>query len=164
MAAKPCQLVLIKRFPREEELRAKYPPEYCAGLDKHWVAFQSNAMLFNKSDVRREVMPQLPQQTQHYIRDKGQIVETVFEMVELIEKKSFGVFVVRLTSVEEGVSVYDYVSFWREGDEAGEDSFWYTRNPSEAKLFDLNLKNEILTKMNGADPIGKLEAQELFTQ
>lgn len=158
MATKPCQLVLIKRYPLDPKLRKDYATEYCAGFERNWVHYQSNAVLFNRSDVKRDVLPDLPTMPRHQIVVNGAIVETVFEMVELIEKKSFG-WIIFNQFPDGGKQYLRQIT----PDDLNQKYHWFN-SPFNTTLMDVDEKNAVLTKLREEFPESKFDAQELFTQ
>ncbi|MDR3392415.1 MAG: hypothetical protein P4L77_11860 [Sulfuriferula sp.] len=157
MAVKPCQLVLIKRYPLDPKLRKDYEAEYCAGFEKNWVHFQSNAVLFNRSDVKRDVLPDLPNMPRHQIVVNGLMVETAFEMVELIEKKHFG-WVIK----QEANESY-YLNQFCPGS-SDDNLYTFIKGPSQALLLDTELKDTIMEGLAKVHPDERFKAVELFTQ
>lgn len=162
MAVKPCQLVLIKRYPLDPKLRKDYEDEYCAGFERNWVHYQSNAMLFNRSDVKRDVLPELPKMPRHQILVNGLIVETAFEMVELIEKKSFGFLIKQITGTAGNEKEYYLNEVHPE--EVPIDRYSFVENPIQAMIFDAVLRDSILADCREQWPDLKFDYKELFTQ
>lgn len=157
MAVKPCQLVLIKRYPLDPKLRKEYVDEYCAGFEKNWVHYQSNAMLFNRSDVKRDVLPDLPKMPRHQIIVNGLIVETAFEMVELIEKKSFGWVIAHLAD-----ETYYLNQF--HPDRTDQERYTFVLGQRQAIVLDDELKTTIMEDLVKVNPAERFKAVELFTQ
>lgn len=161
MAVKPCQLVLIKRYPLDPKLRKDYEDEYCAGFEKNWVHYQSNAVLFNRSDVKRDVLPDLPKMPRHQIVVNGLMVETAFEMVELIEKKHFG-WIIKRPYIERKETKYQYLAGVSSMPEI--EALRWEHFPTKAAILSTEEKDRYLIVLNQAFTKDKHEAQELFTQ
>ena len=164
MAAKPCKLVILKRFPKDPELQKTYPPEYWAGYNAPsawaWKKYQSNGSLFNKSDLKRDVMYGIEERTSMQIMIDGEPIETLFEMVELIEKNSFGWIIYQQFPDSGRVYLASILPDYPETD----GKYRWLNSRHNAMLFPDDLKTVVLTKLREMWPASKFEAQELFTQ
>lgn len=167
MAHKPCELVLIKRYPQDETLRLAYEPDYYVAHFRpigegnyDWVKFQSNATLFNKRDARRDLLPHLSSVAQHQIIVNHHCIPSTFELVEFIERKHFGWVIYRVS----GEGEQQYLSdVWPDAFPPHEQYRWVSSEHT-ATILDTDSKNAELAKLRERYPALKFEAQELFTQ
>lgn len=170
---KACRLVLLKRYPADRSLRKEYEPEYWAGPGVHpqWVHFQSNAALFNKSDLKRDVVDKMSelvkadQSMQIWYTDVWH--DTVYEMVELIEKKSIGWVILRRCSVHESAQRDAKFTIRIASIPTGnlnEDHYAYQDQLGRV-IFDTEMKNfylERLVDLDGSPEDRSIFAKELF--
>ncbi len=165
MAIKPCELVLLKRYPKNEMLRQNFPDQYCSSTKGVWVQLRSNAMLFNKGDLKRDVLRNSHTlDAYRIIGYDGKSIETEFEMVELMEKKSFG-FIIRRPAGKsaEGVELFQHLKLqWAENSVDYERS--WLNSPHNADLFDREMVITMLVKVQETFPDSKFEAKELFIE
>lgn len=92
MGIKPCQLAILRRRPEDPDLFNDYPDEYWAGSDapSEWVTLRSNAMLLNKPDIERALRKNDLDILKMMIQSTGGLVKTQFDVIALMEKRSFG--------------------------------------------------------------------------
>lgn len=102
MTIKPCQLAILRRRPEDPDLFNNYPDEYWAGPNaaSEWVALRSNAMLLNKPDIERALRKNDLDILKMMIQNSGGLVKTQFDVIDLIEKKSFGWMIRKYDEVE----------------------------------------------------------------
>jgi hypothetical protein len=113
MAVKPCRLAILKRYPDPEHVdlfQDPAPAQYYDQINDHWVTYKSNATLFNKTDLKRDFLEDVAMFQKHQIKlEDGQIVPTVLEMEELIEKKVMGYLIRQHTPTSDGKSLTRYL-------------------------------------------------------
>lgn len=162
---KPCRLVLLKRKVANPDMMTQgCPQEYWAGRNApggEWVAIKSNAALLNKSDAKRDLLenPQFVENNQIYYC--GVYHETEFELVELIEKKSFGFLLKRLSLTEPLTEEFITKVHFDIEDEMPT-YFWGNKN--EAMIFTALQKDNNLEYLGKAYPNQQFGYQELFTE
>lgn len=100
---KPCKLAILKRSVAEPSiLTMDCQPEYWVGSEcspvakDGWVLLQSNAQLLNRRDAQRDLLENEEFKNKNRICYADVYHETKFELVELIEKKSFGFIIKRI--------------------------------------------------------------------
>lgn len=160
---KPCRLVLLKRrIANPDMMTAECREEYWAGRNApggEWVEIKSNAALLNKSDAKRDLLenPQFVENNQIYYCDVFH--ETEFELVDLVEKKTFG-WIIKCNYPSDqliggyltGIEYFGDVPKCHWGD------------PLSAVVFTTEQKKNNLELMQKYLPNEKFEAIELFTE
>lgn len=161
---KPCRLVLLKRrIANPDMMTAGCREEYWAGRNApggEWVEIKSNAMLLNKPDAKRDLVenPQFIENNQIYYCDVFH--ETEFELVDLVEKKSFGWTICQLE--QNGAKKYylTTINITTKDDER----YGFVDNSNWSKVLGDVQKNEAMEELARIYPDIQFKAIELFTE
>lgn len=163
------QLALFRRRPVDPELRKNYPDEYLAEIrlsgwkEIHWTRFREDAELFDKSRLKRDIFERIPTLQVEYrdfdIQINGKKIETEFEVVELIEKKSFGFIIKQIIS---GSSEH-YLSGIYPG-VSEQEKYTFLNSVFNATLLDKEMMNVILEDLRRIWPGSTFDYKELFCE
>jgi len=163
------QLALLRRRLVDPKLRENYPAEYLAEIrlsgwkEINWTRFREDAELYDKSRLKRDIFERIELLSVEYrdfkIQINGESVETEFEVVELIEKKSFG-FLIRRKFKD----TYEYLK----GDEtivgSKLDAKYWETNPLLVDVYKAEAKDRLLEKLKQCFPDEQFSSQELFCE
>lgn len=163
---KPCKLAILKRSVAKPDMMTQdCQPTFWGGVvdgKPNWVFLKSNAVLLNKRDAQRDLVenPQFVEANQ--ISWCEVLHETHFELVELIEKKSFAFIIKRTTS-----NAADNPYFWKDVTVVQEVLAvvhdWHAK-PYQASLLTASEKDRLISLLKERHPDWKFEAIDLFTE
>jgi hypothetical protein len=178
MAIKQCKLVIVKRTRKcvvngkeiveESFLKTLSPSEW------RWMKYKSEAELFNRRDAEKDLMPKLQELESQMRAAIGQATPleiaaadawpAEYELVELIEKKSFG-WVIKQMFPESGDA---WVARIHQVDISQEPVFdldlRWANSQHNAILMPEDLKDILMSKLKEKWPDSKFEAVELFSE
>lgn len=168
---KPCKLAILKRSIAEPSiLTMDCQPEYWVGSEcspiarDGWVMLQSNAQLLNRRDAQRDLLENEDFKNKNRIWYADVYHETKFELVELIEKKSFGWVIKQKFPTSGDTWLFKIHMVDISQDPVFDLDLQWSNSQHSAQLLSDDLKNVLMEKLKQAYPESKFEAIELFTE